>query len=95
MMLPQRRPNNNKRGFIRAYAPVLGDFGVDKKTFLNFLETSNKAWQATPLLYALNLTSIGTMWLLSATAFVVSTVIQVGAEATIQADGRRNKCVLQ
>ncbi|KAL4777273.1 hypothetical protein BDW60DRAFT_660 [Aspergillus nidulans var. acristatus] len=89
VILPQRRPKNNKRGFIRAYAPVLTDFGIDQETFLNFLETSNKACQATPWLYALNLASIGTMWLPSAIAFVVSTVIQVGTEAAIQVDGRR------
>ncbi|KAL4814454.1 hypothetical protein BDW67DRAFT_186656 [Aspergillus spinulosporus] len=89
VILPQRRPKNNKRGFIRAYAPVLADFGIDQELFLNFLETSNKACQATPWLYALNLASIGTMWLPSAIAFVVSTVIQVGTEAAIQVEGRR------
>ncbi|KAL4746504.1 hypothetical protein BDW72DRAFT_197632 [Aspergillus terricola var. indicus] len=89
VILPQRRPKNNKRGFIRAYAPVLADFGIDQETFLNFLETSNKACQATPWLYALNLASVGTIWLPSAIAFVVSTVIQVGTEAAIQVDGRR------
>ncbi|KAL5001373.1 hypothetical protein BDV10DRAFT_192289 [Aspergillus recurvatus] len=89
VILPQRRPKSNKRGFIRAYAPVLADFGIDQESFLNFLETSNKACQETPWLYALNLASIGTIWLPSAISFVVSTLVQVGTEAAIQVEGRR------
>ncbi|RDW76814.1 uncharacterized protein DSM5745_06806 [Aspergillus mulundensis] len=89
VILPQRRPKSNKRGFIRAYAPILQDFGIDQKTFLSFLETSNKACQATPWLYALNLASIGTLWLPGAISFAVSTLIQLGTEAAMQVEGRR------
>ncbi|KAL4899607.1 hypothetical protein BDW74DRAFT_163221 [Aspergillus multicolor] len=89
VILPQRRPKNNKRGFIRAYAPILSDFAIDQATFLSFLETSNKACQATPWLYALNLASIGTLWLPGAISFAVSTLIQIGTEAAIQVEGRR------
>ncbi|KAL3463511.1 hypothetical protein BJX64DRAFT_116334 [Aspergillus heterothallicus] len=89
VILPQRRPKNNKRGFIRAYAPDLAQFGIDQEMFLDFLETSNKACQATPWLYALNLASIGTIWLPSALSFIVSAMIQVGTEAAIMADERR------
>jgi hypothetical protein len=89
VILPQRRPRNNKRGFIRAYAPDLEQFGIDQDLFLNFLETSNRACQATPWLYALNLASIGTIWLPSAISFVVSAMIQLGTEAAIAAETRR------
>ncbi|KAJ0421175.1 hypothetical protein BJY00DRAFT_282721 [Aspergillus carlsbadensis] len=89
VILPQRRPRNNKRGFIRAYAPDLAQFGIDQEMFLNFLETSNRACQATPWLYALNLASIGTIWLPSAISFVVSAMIQVGTEAAIAVETRR------
>ncbi|KAL3484713.1 hypothetical protein BJX62DRAFT_248171 [Aspergillus germanicus] len=89
VILPQRRPRNNKRGFIRAYAPDLEQFGIDQGMFLNFLETSNRACQATRWLYALNLASIGTIWLPSAISFVVSAMIQLGTEAAIAAETRR------
>jgi hypothetical protein len=89
VILPQRRPRNNKRGFIRAYAPDLEQFGIGQDMFLNFLETSNRACQATPWLYALNLASIGTIWLPSAISFVVSAMIQLGTEAAIAAETRR------
>ncbi|KAL2843730.1 hypothetical protein BJY01DRAFT_215453 [Aspergillus pseudoustus] len=89
VILPQRRPKSNKRGFIRAYAPDLEQFGIDQQMFLDFIETSNKACQATPWLYALNLASIGTIWLPSALSFIVSTMIQLGTEAAIMAEERR------
>ncbi|KAL4871220.1 hypothetical protein BDV12DRAFT_164426 [Aspergillus spectabilis] len=87
VILPQRRPK--KRGFIRAYAPVLEDFGIDQAMFFEFLETSNRACQATPWLYALNLASIGTIFIPSAISFIVSAVIQVGTDAAIAVEGRR------
>ncbi|KAL4788598.1 hypothetical protein BJX76DRAFT_353044 [Aspergillus varians] len=89
VILPQRRPKTNKRGFIRAYAPILESFGIDQPTFLSFLETSNRACQATPWLYALNLASIGTIWIPGVISFVVSAVIQIGTEAAIAVEGRR------
>ncbi|KAL4880132.1 hypothetical protein BJY04DRAFT_80935 [Aspergillus karnatakaensis] len=89
VILPQRRPKDKKRGFIRAYAPVLEGFGIDQGMFLDFLETSNKACQATPWLYALNLASIGTMWMPGAISFIVSAAIQIGTEAAIAVEGRR------
>jgi hypothetical protein len=39
VILPQRRPRDRKRGFVRAYAPVLEDCGIDQATFLDFLKT--------------------------------------------------------
>lgn len=36
VIIPQRRPRNKDRGFVRAYAPVLEDCGVSQDTFLKF-----------------------------------------------------------
>jgi hypothetical protein len=38
VIIPQRRPRNKDRGFVRAYAPVLGDCGVGQDVFLKFLK---------------------------------------------------------
>lgn len=38
VIIPQRRPRNKDRGFVRAYAPVLGDCGVSQEVFLKFLK---------------------------------------------------------
>lgn len=37
VVLPQRRPRQKNRGFVRAYAPVLADCGVGQDVFLQFL----------------------------------------------------------
>lgn len=38
VIIPQRRPRNKDRGFVRAYAPVLDDCGISQDVFLRFLE---------------------------------------------------------
>ncbi len=43
VIVPQRRPRDKTRGFVRAYAPVLSECGIDQTTFLQFLETMDKA----------------------------------------------------
>jgi hypothetical protein len=46
VILPQRRPKDKSRGFIRAYAPVLGECaGIDQQTFLDFLDDFHKSSQ--------------------------------------------------
>lgn len=49
VVLPQRRPRTKTRGFVRAYAPVLSDFGIDQPSFLDFLNGLHKAAQAYPV----------------------------------------------
>jgi hypothetical protein len=61
VVLPQRRPAERSRGFIRAYAPELETVGVDQAMFLDFLETFNEASQASPLLNAINLAGFAFM----------------------------------
>lgn len=38
VIIPQRRPRNKDRGFVRAYAPVLDECGVGQDVFLKFLK---------------------------------------------------------
>ncbi|KAK1071126.1 hypothetical protein LTR74_003507 [Friedmanniomyces endolithicus] len=49
VIIPQRRPRNKTRGFVRAYAPVLADSGIDQATFLSFLDNFYKSSQASPV----------------------------------------------
>ena len=49
VVLPQRRPRTKTRGFVRAYAPVLADLGIDQTSFLEFLNALHKAAQAHPV----------------------------------------------
>ena len=38
VIIPQRRPRDKDRGFVRAYAPALEDSGISQEVFLQFLE---------------------------------------------------------
>ena len=49
VILPQRRPGTKTRGFVRAYAPVLQDPGIDQEMFLRFLKNFHSAAQASPI----------------------------------------------
>jgi hypothetical protein len=62
-ILPQRRPKDRTRGFIRAYAPDLMNCGIDQAMFLDFLETFNLASQSSPWLNAINMAGIAFMHL--------------------------------
>jgi len=46
VILPQRRPRDKGRGFVRAYSPVLEDTGIDQETFLRFLKAFHQSSQA-------------------------------------------------
>lgn len=61
VVLPQRRPKDRSRGFIRAYAPDLMSCGIDQAMFLDFLETFNLASQANPWINAINLAGFAFM----------------------------------
>lgn len=45
VIIPQRRPGSKKRGFVRAYAPVLEDCGLSQDFFLKFISDFHKASQ--------------------------------------------------
>lgn len=89
VVLPQRRPKNSTRGFIRAYAPALGVCGIDQAMFIDFLDTAEKACQASPWLHAINLASIATVCLPSVTGIAVSIAVQIATDIAIAVEGRR------
>jgi hypothetical protein len=49
VILPQRRPQSKDRGFVRAYAPMLADCGIDQATFLEFLDMFDKSTRVSRL----------------------------------------------
>ena len=54
VIIPQRRPMQRHRGFIRAYAPVLQSAHVPQPAFLEFLDGFEKSIKANPLFHVLN-----------------------------------------
>ena len=49
VILPQRRPRTKSRGFVRAYASVLEETGLDQQSFLAFLKDLHTHSQASPI----------------------------------------------
>lgn len=73
---------------MRAYSPVLADVGIDQSTFLDFLETLGRACRASPWIHTINLASIGTLFLPTATSIAVSIAIQLATMTAIEAHSR-------
>lgn len=86
--IPQRRPKDKKRGFIRAYAPDLQNVGIGQETWFDFIETLNEASLANPWINALNLASLAATPLPSAISMAVSTAIMVATTVAIETQGR-------
>ena len=88
VILPQRRPKDRSRGFIRAYAPVLEVCGIDQPLFLEFLQTFEKASQASPWINAINLAGIGTMFIPGVAGFLAGLAIQISVSVAIEVQTR-------
>ncbi|KAG8530892.1 uncharacterized protein KY384_004249 [Bacidia gigantensis] len=89
VILPQKRPGSKDRGFISAYAPILGQNGIPEEAFLCFTKTLQEASKASPILNVVFLSAgvVGMvpMW----EAQVASTVVQVAAGTAIELQKRQ------
>lgn len=88
VVLPQRRPKKQDRGFIRAYAPVLENYGIDQTMFLDFLDTAEKSTKSARWLKAINLASLATIPLPSATGIAIGIAIQIATDVAMAVDSR-------
>ncbi|KAK5721393.1 hypothetical protein LTR17_014604 [Elasticomyces elasticus] len=86
---PQRRPRARARGFIRAYAPVLENCGINEATFLAFLDDFYESTQVSCLFTAIQITAIVAGFTPDLTTQVVLMGIQVAAAAAAEAQGRQ------
>ncbi|KAK5728819.1 hypothetical protein LTR15_001959 [Elasticomyces elasticus] len=89
VIIPQRRPRTRARGFIRAYAPVLDDCGINEATFLAFLDDFYKSTQVSGLFTVIQITAIVAGFTPDLTTQVVLMGIQVAAAAAAEAQGRQ------
>lgn len=79
VVIPQRRPGNKERGFIKAYAPMLAQCGIDQDTFLDFIRTCNKAVQASKWLVAIQAAAAGAGFAPNMIAMGVAMGVQVAS----------------
>ncbi|KAK4943273.1 hypothetical protein LTR10_017116 [Elasticomyces elasticus] len=59
VIIPQRRPHSKTRGFVRAYAPDLGNCGINQQVFMHFLAGFDAAIQKQSLFFVANLPVAG------------------------------------
>ncbi len=88
VVLTQRRPKQRDRGFIRAYAPLLADVGIDQEVFLDFLDKLNRTIQPNPWLNAINLASLAGLAVPTPFTFVISVAVRMAVKAAQEVDSR-------
>lgn len=88
VVVPQRRPGNKERGFVKAYAPDLEAFGIDQSSFLEFIGAVNKAVQASKWLHAVQVAAFGTGFIPNHIALGVSAAVQVIAGIVAKTETR-------
>lgn len=76
VVIPQRRPGNKERGFMKAYAPILSHSDISQEHFHDFINTLNKAVQASKWIAAVQIAAFG--------ASFVPNQISMGATAAVQ-----------
>lgn len=86
--IPQRRPKDKSRGFIRAYAPDLENVGIDQTSWLDFIETLNEASLANPWIQAINLVGLAASPLPTITSQAISIALMVATNAAMEVQTR-------
>ncbi|CAD6446038.1 b9ebadb1-6125-4a64-b8c0-a1a5ee814530 [Sclerotinia trifoliorum] len=81
VILPQRRPEDQSRGIIRAYSPELACCGIDQMTFLEFIDDFNEAHKSSPYLDAVNVAAQGVGFAPGISPMVVSMVVPIAVRA--------------
>lgn len=93
VILPQRRPKNKIRGFVRAYAPLLGSCaGIDQKTFIDFVNDLDRASKASPVFDVINVACFAVGMIPNPIAMAVTTAVQIASQTAqeVQSRYRRN-----
>ncbi|MCJ1393444.1 hypothetical protein MMC18_006319 [Xylographa bjoerkii] len=92
VILPQRRPRDKSRGFVRAYAPVLSDSSIDQATFMEFLKALHQASKASPVFTVINIAANALGFVPNIAAMATSTLVMVtvGVAKELQSRTRSN-----
>jgi hypothetical protein len=88
VIIPQRRPRDKRRGFVRAYAPVLMDCGIDQETFLEFLKNFHESAKEDKWLRVVNVSAMIAGMAPSAIVMGVSIAVQVSVGVAMEVQRR-------
>jgi len=89
VILPQRRPRDKKRGFVRAYAPILEETGIDQETFLRFLKAFHQSSQASKTWNVILISAAIAGFTPSVIAMGVTTAVSIAAGVAREVQSRK------
>ncbi|MCJ1283117.1 hypothetical protein MMC26_002444 [Xylographa opegraphella] len=89
VIIPQRRPEDKSRGWVRAYAPALMDCGIDQAEFISFIDSFNEASKSSPYLDVVNIAALGVGFAPGITPIVVSIAVPVAVRFAKQAQTKQ------
>ncbi|MCJ1417898.1 hypothetical protein MMC32_004243 [Xylographa parallela] len=85
VIIPQRRPEDKSRGWLRAYAPALMECGIDQAEFISFIESFNEASKSSPYLDVVNVAALGVGFAPGIAPLVVSIAVPIAIRFAKQA----------
>ncbi|KAJ9131733.1 FAD binding domain protein [Pleurostoma richardsiae] len=88
IIITQRRPKSRARGFIRTYAPLLQEVGIDQATFLDFIDQLNSAVQPSPWIQAINLAALAGNAVPEPFTIMISIAVKMAADAASEVHSR-------
>lgn len=89
VILPQRRPKERSRGFLRAYAPLLRNVGIDQHMWLKFLDDFEQSTQATGWIKTINLASLASHIVPEPFSMLVSIAVKETIRVAEEIDARQ------
>lgn len=92
IVIPQRRPRSKNRGFVRAYPPILDNYGISQDAFLTLLKAFHQASKPSKYIAAVFVAAGIVGMVPSVYAMAVSTAVQfaAGTAAELQRRYRAN-----
>lgn len=88
VVIPQRRPGNKERGFIKAYAPILSQYHISQEQFHDFINALNKAIRASKLIAAVQVAAFGASFVPNQISLGVTAAVQIVSAVAAKAQIR-------
>lgn len=93
VILAQCRPDSHTLGFVRAYAPILAEVGIEQSTFLSFIDELNSIVRSHPQAQVLNIAALAGKAVPEPFIFIASfgTKLATSGTSNIQSSGKINE----
>ncbi|KAM0345009.1 hypothetical protein ACHAPU_006892 [Fusarium lateritium] len=89
VIIAQRRPKDRARGFVRGYAPMLEEFGIDEDAWLDFLDKFDQSTLASPWIQVINFAEIGGFFIPFAPSIAISAAVYITIDVAKDLNSRQ------